>query len=207
MGHPARYNPYVADRLYLSCWIRGFNESSMTRHFEKFLGLFRFSRLARRGPVLRIYAMERVEPPQMEREFPIPPAAAQEIGAAREFARGDSCIEVDASWDLWQFDTDWKLTPSPATLLCLGPEFEDTPEFEDSTDHLRVEFGPDAPFLPIEGVEGSLQMGQSNLKSLLHFVSEIEKNLPVEKRKLWSESGGNFAELVTQRMGGWDEQS
>jgi hypothetical protein len=202
MGQHARYNPYVVDRLYLSCWISGFNESNMTRHLEKLLGLFPFSRLARRGLVLRIYAMERVEPPQMEREFPNPPAVAQVIRAAREFARGDSCIEVDASWDLWQFDAEWKLAPSPATLLCLGPEFEDA-----SDEHLRIEFGPDARFLPIEGVEGSLRMGQSNLKSLLHFVSEIEKNLPVEKRKLWSESGGNFAELVAQRVGGWDEQA
>lgn len=202
MGQHARYNPYVVDRLYLSCWIRDFNESTMTRHFEKLLGLFPFSRLAQRGPVLRIYAMERVEPPQTEREFPNPPAPAQVIRVAREFARGDSCIEVDASWDLWQFDAEWKLAPSLATLLCLGPEFEDATD-----DHLRIEFGPDARFLPIEGVEGSLQMGQSNLKSLLHFVSEIEKNLPVETRKLWSESGKNFAELVAQRVGGGDEQA
>jgi hypothetical protein len=184
----------VVDRLYLSCWIRGFSESNMTRHFEKLLDLFPFSRLARRGPVLRIYALERVEPPQMEREFPNAPAVAPLMRAAREFARGDSCIEVDASWDLWQFDAEWKLAPSLATLLCLGPEFEDATD-----ENLRIEFGPDARFLPIEGVEGSLRMGQSNLKSLLHFVSEIEKNLPVEKRKLWSESGGNFAELVAQR--------
>ena len=49
-------------------------------------------------------------------------------------------------------------------------------------------------------------MGQSNLRSLLHLVSEIEKSLPLENRKLWSESGANFAEIVANRIGGLDIQ-
>jgi hypothetical protein len=169
----------------------------MLRHFEKMLGLFPFSRLTQRGPVMRIYAVERAEPPQMEREFSNPLDIPEAIRAAREFARGDSSIEIDASWDLWQFENEWKLAPASVTLMCLGPEFEN-----DSDDHLRIEFGPDARFLPIEEVEGSLRMGQSNLRSLLHLVGEIEAKLPMEKRKLWSESGANFAEVVLERIGG-----
>ena len=191
----------MADRLYLSCWIRGFNESNMLRHFEKLLGLFPFSRLEQRGLALRVYAIERVEPPQMEREFQTPAEPREIASAAREFAHADSSIEVDGSWDLWQFDEDWKLAPAAVTLLCLGPSFEN-----ESDDHLRIEFGPDSRFLAVPEIEGSLRMGQSNLRSLLHLVSEIEKSLPLENRKLWSESGANFAEIVADRIGGLDIQ-
>jgi hypothetical protein len=45
-------------------------------------------------------------------------------------------------------------------------------------------------------VEDSLKMGQSNLRSLLHLVNQLEATLPVEKRHLWSESGANFADLL-----------
>lgn len=171
----------------------------MLRHFEKLLSLFPFSRLASRGPVLRVYAIEQVEPPQMEREFPKPADVRAMATAAGEFAHSDSAIEVDASWDLWQFDNEWKLAPAVVTLICQGPGFE-----SDHGDHLRIEFGPDACFLPIEGVEGSLRMGQSNLRSLLHLVSEIEKNLPLENRRLWSESGRNFAGALAETISDWD---
>ena len=185
----------MADRLYLSCWIRGFDESNMLRHFEKVLGLFPFSQLAARGPVLRVYAVEHTEPPQMEREFSKSAVPATIVSAAREFAHEDSGVEVDSSWDLWQFDQEWKLAPASVTLLCLGPTFEN-----ENGDHLRIEFGPDARFLPIAGVEGSLRMGQSNLKSLLRLVSQIEQKLPLEKRTLWSESGMNFADLLAETI-------
>ncbi len=185
----------MSDRLYLSCWVRGFNEVSMLRHFEKLLGVFPLSKLAKRGPVLRIYAIDRAEPPLMEREFPPGVEVKVMIEAAREFVHGDCCAEIDASWDLWQFNGEWKLAPAPVTLLCIGPGFEN-----EIGDHLRIEFGPDARFLPMPGVEGSLRMGQSNLRSLLHLVTEVERVLPLEKRQLWSESGANFADLLAETI-------
>src|SRR5262249_10941334 len=159
------------------------------------LDVFPFSKLAPRGPVLRVYAVERAEPPQLEREFLKTDEPSALVRAAREFVHADSSIEVDCAWDLWQFDQAWKLAPAPVTLLCLGPEFEN-----ENGDHLRIEFGPDMRFLPIAGVEGSLRMGQSNLRSLLHLVSEVEKHLPLEKRNLWSESGMNFADLLAETI-------
>lgn len=185
----------LPDRLYLSCWIRGFDESNMLRHFEKLLSLFPFSKLARRGPVLRVYVMERSEPPQMEREFPPAFDPAQAVAAAHEFAHADCSLEIDAAWDLWQYDREWKIAPSPVILLCQGPEFEN-----ENGDHLRIEFGQDARFLPIAGVEGSLRMGQSNLRSLIHLVNEIERVLPLERRQIWSESGANFADLLAESI-------
>ncbi len=185
----------MSDRLYLSCWVRGFDESSMLRDFEKLLALFPFSKLARRGPVLRVYAIDYAEPPLFERDFPLGAEPSTVIEDAREFVHADCCIEVDAFWDLWQFDEEWKLMPAAVTLLSLGPEFEN-----ENGDQLRIEFGVDARFLPMEGVEGSLRMGQSNLRSLLHLVSDVERNIPLERRRIWSESGVNFADLLAETV-------
>src|SRR5690242_21321644 len=127
----------------------------MLRHFETLLGVFPFSKLAQRGPVLRLYALELAEPPLIEREFLTAVDAAAIIAAARELVHADCSVEVDASWDLWQYDEGWRLAPARVTLVCSGPEFEN-----EIGDHLRIEFGRDARFLPMSGVEGSLRMGQ-----------------------------------------------
>jgi len=189
----------VSDRLYLSCWLRGFSETSLPRHLETLLALFPFSKLAARGPMLRAYAIEMAEPPLLEREFApggASVATAQAmIEEAREFVEEDCCLEIEAGWDLWQWNGEWKLAPAAVTILGFGPDFE-----RDDDDHLRIEFGPDFRFLPIEGVEGSLRMGRSNLLSLLHLVGDIERALPVQRRRIWSESGANFAELLAETV-------
>ncbi len=189
----------MSDRLYLSCWLRGFSESSLPRHFETLLGLFPFSKLAARGPALRVYAIKMAEPPLLEREFasggPTAAMASAIVEEAREFVEADCCLEVEASWDLWQWNGEWKLAPAAVTMLGFGPDFE-----TDGEDHLRLEFGPDFRFLPINGVEGSLRMGRSNLLSLLHLVGDIERALPIQRRRIWSESGANFAELLAETV-------
>jgi len=185
----------MSDRLYLSCWIRGFSETNLLRHFGKMTELFPFSKLAQRGPILRVYAIEYVEPPLLERAFDPGTPAQSMVAAARDFVKPDCCIEIDAHWDLWQHDSDWKLSPAAVTLTCFGPDFS-----RDHDDHLRIDFGLDGKFLPAAGVEGSLRMGQSNLRSLLHLVGELERGLPMELRTVWSESGANFAELLAQAV-------
>jgi hypothetical protein len=185
----------VSDRLYLSCWIKGYNGANMLRHFEKVLGVFPFSKLAARGPELRIYAIEYLEPPQLERDFPLGAELPELIAAAREFMQDDCVSEIDAAWDLFQFDGDWKLAPAVVTLECFGPLFEN-----EIGDHVRLDFGHDARYLPDARIEGGIKMGELNLKSLVHLVREIERVLPLERRQLWSESGENPAELIAQAL-------
>lgn len=159
------------------------------------LGLFPFSKLASRGPTLRVYAIERVEPPLFEREFPVGAEVSVMIEAAREFFQPDCTCEIDAFWDLWQHVGEWKLQPTPVTLVCLGPQFENGHD-----DHLRIEFGLDAQFMPMPHIEGGLRLGQSNLKSLLRLVKDLEQGLDLERRQLWSESGANFSEVLAQAI-------
>jgi hypothetical protein len=196
----------VADRLYFSCCVqipRQPSESQIFRQFGKMLGAFPFSKLAKRGPVLRVYAVNLAEAPVFEREFPVSAETGEIVAdileSAREFMQADCACEVDTFWDLWLFDGDWKLRPAPVTLSCFGPDFERG----DHDDHLRIEFGPDSRFLPMPGVEGSLRMGQSNLKSLLHLIGDLEGALDLASRQVWSESGANFAEVLQQALGNY----
>src|SRR5882724_3997664 len=169
----------MADRLYLSLWVRGFNEVNMLAHFGKLLDLFPFSKLAKRGPVLRVYAIEQIEPPLIEREFPLPAEISDIIEGALEFTQPDCSVQIEASWDLWQYDSDWKLRPAPVTLACFGPAFEN-----ENGDHLRIEFGIDTHFLPQPDVEGSARFVQSNVQSMLSLVGQIDEALDLERRQL-----------------------
>jgi hypothetical protein len=169
----------------------------MTRHFGRLLGLFPFSKLAKRGPIVRVYALEHTEPPLFEREFPLGAETRVLLEAAGEFMADDCACEVDAFWDLWDHNgTEWKLTPIPVTLICSGPTFDN-----ELGDNLRIEFGLDSRFLPVPGVEGALRIGQSNIRSLLHLVEEIDRVMKPERRTLWSESGSNFADVLRQVLG------
>jgi hypothetical protein len=189
------------DRLYFSCRLKEATPASSLREFGKLMAAFPFSKLAKRGPVLRVYAVALSEPPLIEREFPVSDDTAgiraDILSAATEFLQSDCAAEIESFWDLWQYDgNEWKLQPAPVMLGCYGADFEN-----DQTDHLRIEFGPDSYFLPVPGIEGSLRMGQSNLKSLLKLVGDLERGLDLESRKVWSESGANFAEVLKQALG------
>ena len=185
----------MSDRLYLSCWLRAFDESNLLLHFAKLLDTFPFSKLSQRGMTLRVSAVEFAEPPAFERIFEPGAEPAEILGAAREFLQADCCVEVEAAWDLWQYEGDWAVRPWSVRLLAFGPAFDN-----ENGDHLRIDFGLDAIFLPYEDVEGALRMHESNLRSLLTLVGEIEQALPLDRRQLWSESGANFADLLSKAV-------
>jgi hypothetical protein len=181
----------MADRLYLSYWVRGFSPMSMLRHYEQMMGLFPFSRLRRADSVFRVYAVAYTEPLLMETPVapPVDPGAV--LAAAGEFNASDVCFELDTAWDLWTWDTEWKLAPSPVTLSCFGPEFE-----RERDEHLRIDFGLDQQFLPGEGGPEGVRMIRENVQSLLRLVHDVDEKLKIEHRLLWSESGENFAERL-----------
>jgi hypothetical protein len=168
----------------------------MLRHYGKLLETFPDSKLAQRPSVLRVYAVEFAEPSLVERPFEPGTDVDDIVAAARDFAQADCCCELETAWDLWQHETEWNLQPVPVRIYCLGPAFEGN----ETGDHLRIDFGLDSNFLPMPEVDGSLRMQQSNLRSLLHLVGDIEGALSLERRQLWSESGANFADLLKQAV-------
>lgn len=185
----------MADQLYLSYILKKYTEENMLRHYEKLLGLFPFSRLAKNPSTFKVIPVSLTEAAVLEVPMVAPVSIEQVISAAKDFQNADSCYRLETWWDLWQFDTDWKLTPARASLVCFGPEFE-----RDEDANLEIEFGIDAHFLPQPEIPGSLVTIQSNIKSLLKLVHDLDDALPVETRRLWSESGENFSEKLQQKL-------
>ena len=185
----------MAEQLYLSYRLRGFTAQNMLKHYEKLLRTFPFSRLARQPSTFKVLAVDYNEPPVLEIPYPPPIPLDSVLAAAKDFENPDACARLESWWDLWQFEADWKLAPSRVALSCFGPEFE-----HESDDHITVEFGIDAHFLPQLGQPDSMRMVQSNIKSLLKLVHDLDDALPVETRRLWSESGGNFSEKLHQAL-------
>lgn len=192
-------NPYMADQLYLSYWLSGFRDEALLRGYMKMLNLFPFSRLARQTSLFRIGAVDSTVPPVFERVFEPPFDPNQVIESAREFLNPDNALELESWWDLWQWNEeqeDWKLSPSRATLIVYGPEFD-----RGLDESARIDFGVDSNFLPQPELPNYLRMAQSNIRSLLKLTHDMDDALGGE-RKLWTESGENFAEKLQRIIAG-----
>lgn len=180
----------MADRLYLSYWLRGFTEHNMLRHFETVLRKFPFSRL-RPQALLRIYAIEAAEPPALEQQLAVPVDPDQVISLAREYHHADCAYILETAWDLWRFEGEWKLRPAPVALACYGPLFP-----SELGEQLRIDFGLESQFLPQADRSAPLAPVRHNIRALLHLVGDLDAALPVERRTLWSEGAENFAERL-----------
>ena len=121
----------------------------------------------------------------------MPDALEEMLSSAKAFLDADSCYRLETWWDLWQYENDaWKIAPCRVVLSCFGPEFQD------AEGHLEIDFGIDALFLPQPGLPNNVPMAQSNIKSLLKLVHDLDDALSVEQRRLWTEGGENFAERL-----------
>lgn len=192
----------MPDALYLSIWLdkkpkRGANETPINplTVLERLTLAFPVSKLAHAASTLRIMAVSFSEPPVAEHEVGTLAHPELVSDLASEFYNPDSAFQLDTFWDLWSLESDWRLAPCRVSLQVFAEEF-DRPDGED----LRIEFGPDSQFLPDPANPSSTRLIQSNIRSLLHLVEELEKALPVAKKLLWSESGETFAEQLQKAL-------
>lgn len=141
--------------------------------------------------------MDSTQPPLLEQPLNGPLDPAQILPILRDYEGDDVTYRVESWWDLWQFDNgEGKLLPARVTLSCLGPEFEETSPL--GQEDLRIDFGLDANFLPNADLPGSATLIESNIKSLLRLVHEVESVLPIARRRLETESGENFADRLQE---------
>jgi hypothetical protein len=161
------------------------------------------------------------EPVVAEIPYPPPVPIDDVLAVAKDFQNADASYRLETWWDLWLYEGEWKLAPARVALCCFGPEFNQSPSAvpraldvprtsvlafpgpdEDAAIGcaLEIEFGIDANFLPQPDLPDSPHMIESNIKSLLKLVHDLDDALPVETRRLWSESGENFAEKLHQAL-------
>lgn len=185
----------MPDQLFLLLWLNPHSRATRLRHFEQLLRLFPFSQRDQPQSTISIYAVDSAQPPLLEQPMNGPLDPADVIATLHDYEGDDVAYRVESWWDLWQFDSgEAKLEPSRVALACFGPEFDDGSPSEQ--EDFRVDFGPDCNFLPQADVPGSARFIESNIRSLLRLVHEIESRLPVARRTLETESGENFADRL-----------
>jgi hypothetical protein len=183
----------MADQVYLSLWLKSYHPLNMLTAYEKLIRSFPFSNLRPGVSFVRAYAISFSEPPLFEQSFSETVTAESLLELMKPFAAPDTCFEIDAWWDLFQLEHGWKLSPARCVLLCFGPDFE-----RDMDDHLRIEFGIDTHYLPLQDMPESLRPTQSNLRGLIRLAHELDETLKVDRRQLWLESGDSFAERLEE---------
>jgi hypothetical protein len=194
----------VTDQLALSIWLPEALGNWRTRYFEKMLSIFPFSQREQPQSTLTIQGVSVTEPPLLERAINGPVQLADVMEATRDYQGDDIAYRLETWWDLWRYNgEEWEIGPMRATLCAFGPEFDNGGILSASEqEDLRIDFGVDTAFLPDASLAGSTRLIHSNIKSLLHLVHQIEEALPLERRVLETESGENFAEKLTQTLGG-----
>ncbi|MBV8895392.1 MAG: hypothetical protein JO051_02695 [Acidobacteriaceae bacterium] len=191
----------MTDQLFLSIWLHRERRRDPVRLFEKALRSFPFSQREQPQSVVSIQAISTAEPPLLERPLNGPLDLDMVAEIFRDYQGDDIAYVVESWWDLWQFDQDWELRPARVVLSCFGPEFDNGTERRAAEqEDLRIDFGVDSNFLPRPDISGSARLTESNIKSLLRLVHELEQVLPVESRRLETESGENFPERLQNAL-------
>jgi hypothetical protein len=180
----------MRDPLSLSLWLRAYSPIALPVYLNKMLDVFPVSRL-RPGATLRVYAFGFQEAPLVEEIIEGEIDRQALVRRAQEFLHEDCAFQVETFWDLYQWDGSWELKPAPVSLETYAPEF-DSPCGE----HARVDFGPQALYLPVEQSD-QLRPVQSNIRSLLRLAHDLEEALSIERRLLWSDDEDNFGERLS----------
>ena len=175
-----------------------------TRYFEKILSTVPFSQREQPQSTLSIQAISQTEPALLERPFNGPVSVADISEVLKDYTGDDVAYRFESWWDLWQYNgQEWEIKPTKIALSSFGNEFDNGGTLESAEqEDLRVDFGVDTLFLPDPSLKGSSRLTESNVKSLLKLVHDLEEALPLERRVLETESGENFAEKLARHLSG-----
>ena len=193
----------MTDQLSLSIWLEKNSRAARLKYFEKLLRLFPFSQRAQPQSTIYVQAIASTEPALLEKPLNGPIEVSDIMAAFAEYGGDDVAYRLESWWDLWQDTGDWTIGPARVELACYGPDFDNgTERAAQEQEDLRIDFGVDGHFLPMPELTGSGRMTESNVKSMLRLVHELDSTLPVAKRKLETESGENFADRLQQVLSG-----
>lgn len=147
----------MANRAYLSVWVKGFSEATMLEQFRQFLRTVPASTGNPRFMELVIRAVNPSETLLIERDLRALPLEAEEVvELAREHLHSDSAYEVRGYWDLWGYDAGtnrWELRPQRLELRCCGEEYDDGAYAE--AGHCQAEIGFEHLFTGHGGLLGA----------------------------------------------------
>jgi hypothetical protein len=211
----------MSDTLYLSLWYPNLRLEGLADKLTAVLGAF-----SQHGGEARVYSatvwpVSWSETPIFQQVYGRRNAAVLSgegtpmIGAdpraAVEEAMGllhdDYAYEFQIGWSLWELETPsemdarWVREPRLVRVTGYGPLFDDGAYESDG--HIRIDFGPDGPFLE-EGVELdsiAARHVEENVRQLVDLTAAVEKASGATARLLWSELGESLAKRLAARLG------
>ncbi len=128
-----------------------------------------------------------------------PSTSAAEAASAQDDR--DSFAASIGDGTLVQLDARWARAPRLVRVTGYGPLFDEGAYEQDG--HIRIDFGPDAPFLE-EGADLD-QVGarrvEENVRQLVELAAAVEKASGATARLLWSELGESLAQRLAARLG------
>lgn len=212
----------MANRAYLSVWSRGFTEATMLEQFEQLLRTVPFSGEQPAFAGLTIRAVDPTQSSLVEYDLRGSSLGATElIAMARGHVHFDSVYEVQTRWDLWMYDIGsgrWQVEPQPLEITCHGEEYDNGAyaeaghfQAEICFEHLFTghagllserrdggapEHPAEAEFLAAmarpEKLREYHQKTRENIQKLMGWIQAVERALPVDRYRLWSEGEENF---------------
>jgi hypothetical protein len=203
----------MADQLYLSLWYPNFRLVSLPAALEKIMELFGTVAGSSRVRAAVAYPISWNETPVYQRVYdeehePDSEASQprQAIPAAMEMLHDDFAYEFELVWELWVperaggLDTIWKKEPAVVRITGYGPEFDEGAYEQNG--HIRVDFGPDTPFLQEEVSldDEAAERVKENVQMLVDFTSAVQQHAGISTRLLWSESGESLAQKLIARL-------
>jgi len=193
----------MADPLYLSIWFPNLQLDDALPRVLAVLRQFPFSAQYPGVGYIAIQPVSWSEPSILEQRYNpgIPPEQA--VLAAADLLHDDYAYLFEASWDLWfasEGGQESAQRPVRVKFIVHGPQFDEGVYEQEG--HIKIELGLDSPFLQEEvemtpEAEGRVK---SNVKKLVDFTNNLEKNSGANARLLWSESEENFAQKLISRL-------
>ena len=203
----------MADQLYLSLWYPNFRLIALPAALEKVMELFGTVAGSSRVKAAAVYPISWNEAPVYQRVYDEehePDAEAsqprQAISAATEMLHDDFAYEFELLWELWVpesgggLDPIWKKEPSIVRIVGYGPQFDEGAYEQNG--HLRIDFGPDTPFLQedVNLDEEAAAHVKQNVQMLVDFTNATQQHGGISTRLLWSESGESLAQKLIARL-------
>jgi hypothetical protein len=200
----------MADRLYLSLWFPNFRLAALAPAIVLVIKQFGGPGSAPRVHAAAAYPISWNEAPVYQRiyeEDEVQESAPERaVAEATEILHDDFAYEFELKWDLWVaenvggLDPTWKQESVVVRVVGFGPEFDEGAYEQNG--QVRVDFGPDTPFL-LEDIEldrDGAEHIKRNVQKLVEVTNAIQENCGISSRLLWSDSGENLAQKLIARL-------
>ena len=200
----------MADALYLSLWYPNLRLTALPDKLAAVLGTF-----AAHGGEAKVYAVtvwpvSWHEAPVLQRVYGRAGDGAEikeAIADSLELLHDDYAYEFQIGWSLWELeeaqnlDQKWVRMQRLVRVTAFGPLFDEATYEQEG--HIRIDFGPDAPFLEEEvqlDEQTTMHVAQ-NIRQLVDLTNAAEKESGATARLLWSELGESLAQRLAARLG------